>query len=378
MRVLLNAVNCTALGPRAIMESLVPLMATVAVDSRFLAIVPRGCGYENWTPPPNLVLEFVERSGIREWQRLLDIFLRVPTWCRTFGADVCFTLGDVGPLWLPIPQVVLMHRSLLVDDPSAWRAFPWTYRLTLSYLSHHLRWMSRSTARFIVQSPVVQERLAKHCRIGLDRIRVIPQPLPQHMASVDAVPPHPVVSGIEACKLVFVSGYRVHRNHAVIRPLVEEMRRRGLDKRVHIFVTLSCDGDAHCEALLRELSRFPSAVTNLGSIDRNDIAGVYKAADALFLPTLSESLGFPYLEAMATGTPILTSHFEFARWCCRDLATYFDPTSPESIADAIESFLDAGVPTGYRERALERLAEFPAGWEQVVKSYLDVLRESLA
>ena len=149
-----------------------------------------------------------------------------------------------------------------------------------------------------------------------------------------------------------------------------------MEKDVHIFLTLPRSGDPRCLKLLARLSPYSDMVTNLGFVPRAEVPGLYRAADALFLPTLSETLGLPYLEAMATGTPILTSDLEFARWCCQDFGIYFDPLDPVSIADAIRRFLDQGPPPNYRERARNRLKEFSTNWDQVARAYLQILDDA--
>ena len=55
------------------------------------------------------------------------------------------------------------------------------------------------------------------------------------------------------------------------------------------------------------------------------------------MPTLVESFGLIYLEALMFRLPILTSDRDFAHWMCRDLALYFDPMDPVSIVNTIEA-----------------------------------------
>ena len=82
-------------------------------------------------------------------------------------------------------------------------------------------------------------------------------------------------------------------------------------------------------------------ILNLGPVDLEDLPNVYRASDALFLPTLLESFSGTYLEAMHYGLPILTTDLDFARNICRDAALYFDPENLDGIVNLLESFAEA-------------------------------------
>ena len=116
-------------------------------------------------------------------------------------------------------------------------------------------------------------------------------------------------------------------------------------------------------------------VHNLGNLTAEQVRAAFVASSALFLPTLVESYGLPYLEALALRRPILTSDRDFARWICGDLALYFDPLDAASIADAIERHANEPMPADYAERAAHRLRAFPADWGEVARRLEDVLRE---
>jgi glycosyltransferase involved in cell wall biosynthesis len=75
-------------------------------------------------------------------------------------------------------------------------------------------------------------------------------------------------------------------------------------------------------------------------VNQEDLAAFYALADALLLPSLFESCGLPVLEAMAAGTPVVTSDRYGTRELARDAAVLVDPDSVESIAAGIRRVLD--------------------------------------
>lgn len=65
----------------------------------------------------------------------------------------------------------------------------------------------------------------------------------------------------------------------------------------------------------------------LGYVERSTLETLYRDASALIYPTLNEGFGYPPLEAMKYGTPVLCSGTTSLHEVCGDAALYFDPYS---------------------------------------------------
>lgn len=67
---------------------------------------------------------------------------------------------------------------------------------------------------------------------------------------------------------------------------------------------------------------------------------LYRAAAAFVFPSHYEGFGLPAIEAMACGTPVVTSNVSSLPEICGSDAVYVDPSDPDSIADGIRRVLD--------------------------------------
>lgn len=76
-----------------------------------------------------------------------------------------------------------------------------------------------------------------------------------------------------------------------------------------------------------------------GFVPREDLPSFYNAASLVVYPTLYEGFGFPVLEAMACGTPVITSNNSSLPEVAGDAALLVDPRNPEEIAVAIRRLL---------------------------------------
>jgi glycosyltransferase involved in cell wall biosynthesis len=96
-------------------------------------------------------------------------------------------------------------------------------------------------------------------------------------------------------------------------------------------------------------ARLTSLSTTMGIADRvhilkncNDemLAGLYRGAVALVFPSLYEGFGFPVIEALACGTPCVTSNVSSLLEVGGDLAVFVDPYDHVSIAKGMRRVLD--------------------------------------
>jgi glycosyltransferase involved in cell wall biosynthesis len=120
-----------------------------------------------------------------------------------------------------------------------------------------------------------------------------------------------------------------------------------------------------------------SRVHVLGYVDRADMAALYSRAELLAFPSLYEGFGFPILEAMACGAPVLTSSVSSMPEVAGDAAIYVDPLEVESIAQGILGLIsDESLRADLAQRGTKRTALF--SWRESARQTADLFRELAA
>jgi glycosyltransferase involved in cell wall biosynthesis len=112
----------------------------------------------------------------------------------------------------------------------------------------------------------------------------------------------------------------------------------------------------------------------LGRVSDEELARLYRGARCLAYPSLEEGFGIPIVEAMASGTPVVTSRGGATEEVAGGAAVLVDPRDPASIAAGIEDAVarrDELVRLG-----LERARAFD--WAETVRRTADVYREAAA
>jgi len=104
-----------------------------------------------------------------------------------------------------------------------------------------------------------------------------------------------------------------------------------------------------------------------------DLPALYSGAACLAYPTLYEGFGFPVLEAMACGIPVVTSNISSLPEVAGDAALLVDPYDVPALSDALRRLLtDASLRAALVERGVRQAAGFT--WERAARELRAVYR----
>ncbi len=106
-------------------------------------------------------------------------------------------------------------------------------------------------------------------------------------------------------------------------------------------------------------SPFRDRILFTGYVDDDDLPALYNLADALVYPSLYEGFGIPVVEAMACGTPVMTSNGSALAEIADGAAVLVDPLDVGRMGEAIERVVgDDGLRADLRANGFERARRF--------------------
>lgn len=182
--------------------------------------------------------------------------------------------------------------------------------------------------------------------------------------------------GIDAPFLLSVGRLNPRKNLAGLIAAFELLRARRPDRVLLVLV----GEDDYGAASLREVVARSSASADIvlaGRLDDETLASLYAAASVFVYPSFYEGFGLPPLEAMASGTPVVSSDRGGLGEVLGDAAIRVDPHSPESIAAGIERMLDdAGLASRMVTAGLAQARTF--SWEAAARAMLAAYEQALA
>jgi glycosyltransferase involved in cell wall biosynthesis len=123
---------------------------------------------------------------------------------------------------------------------------------------------------------------------------------------------------------------------------------------------------------LIERRQMTKRVVFAGPIPEHRLPSLYKGAVALVFPSLYEGFGLPVIEAMACGTPVITSNTTALPEVAGNAALLVDPESTEEIAMALGRLVsDVELQDSLRAKGYQQAAKFT--WERTTARIVEVL-----
>ena len=241
---------------------------------------------------------------------------------------------------------------------------------TADNLRRHLPRALFAAHALVAVSAATAADLESLCGIQARRIHVIHEGVDQSFAE-----PPPAGTAlpreIPARYLLFVSTLEPRKNVIGLLDAFARATRRGYPGDL----VLVGRWGWRTEAAQRALADSPvcSRIHHLDYLERDVLKAVLGGAEALVFPSWLEGFGLPVVEAMAAGTPVITSRISSLPEVGGDAVLYCDPADPETLADAVLRL--AGEP-GLRERlvAAGRARAMAFRWEDAAQATATVLR----
>lgn len=123
-------------------------------------------------------------------------------------------------------------------------------------------------------------------------------------------------------------------------------------------------------------TKYKDKIHFMDFIDDQELVYLYNAASLLCYPSLFEGFGLPVLEAMACGTPVITSNISSLPEVGGDAARYIDPDNIEDISNKITQILtDQIVLKAMSKKSLKQAKKF--SWEKCARETYQVYEKVL-
>lgn len=121
----------------------------------------------------------------------------------------------------------------------------------------------------------------------------------------------------------------------------------------------------------------PNAVIQLDYVSQQQLKNLYRNATLLAFPSLWEGFGLPILEAMACGTPVVSSNISSMPEVAGDAALLVDPYNVEELEDAMHRILtDGDLRHDLVAKGFDRVRQFT--WDRSVASMVSLYTTILA
>lgn len=296
----------------------------------------------------------------------------LPSIIRRSQPALCHFTNALAPLWQPQPYVLTIHDASLFTHS---QYHPRARRLTMKTL---LPIVARRASALITVSQHAQQDIAQALNIPPEKIHVIYEASAEHF--------QPITNPAEL--------QRVRRTHNLPQQFILYVGtiepRKNLHRLLRAFHNARRAGYPHHLVLAGprgwmmddfeqeiESLGLNNVVHYLGYVPTNDLPSLFSLATLFAFPSLYEGFGLPPLEAMACGTPVLTSNRSSLAEICGDAAHLINPECEDCLTRGLTDLLDdADYRHSLSQRGLARAQTF--SWERTARETAQVYNQVIA
>jgi glycosyltransferase involved in cell wall biosynthesis len=289
----------------------------------------------------------------------------LPLKLRRLGAELLHSPHYVRPLFCPVPSVVTIHDCIHL-------LFPQYLPNRMAY--NYARFMMGSAIRnsaivFTVSEASRGDILRFFPETDPEKVHVVPNAIDAELLRDPGEEERERVREryqLRSRFVLFAGNVKPHKN---LERLIRAFARvRGQEGNEDLRLVLLGDDVSRYGSLRRTADEagVRQDVRFFGFVPHETLAALYRMATVFAFPSLYEGFGLPPLEAMACGTPVVTSRLSSLPEVVGDGALLVDPYSEDEIAHGIARLLDdQDLRARLVERGLERAASY--SWERSVR-----------
>ncbi len=271
---------------------------------------------------------------------------------------------------LPMPTVLTVHDLIF-------ERFPQHHTLTNRlFLKVGMPLFVKAATAIIAVSQQTKRDLVEFYRTPAEKIHVIYEGIDDHFQPADAAEVARVKTTYspERPYLLMVGTLEPRKNHATALRALLRLKQQGFSHRL-----LIVGGHGWLFEPIRKLVDelgLGNDVTFTGYIPQADLPPLYTGADCVLLPSLYEGFGFPVLEAMACGAPVVCSNVSSLPEVAGNAALLVDPQDDAALAAAIQRVItEPGLAENLRSLGKVQAARFT--WDQCAKQTVGLYHATL-
>ncbi|MGA2325891.1 MAG: glycosyltransferase family 1 protein [Bryobacteraceae bacterium] len=380
LRIVIDVRRIGDFGVGTYIRNLLHGLASLDRENRYVLVAPRPDEPELAGLPPNFETAVYARFDT-DWVNQFAFYF----FLKKLAPNLIHVPLNVVPLVMPRPYVVTIHdmSSLL---------FSQRWQMRRDFRMFLFRRGLLRAERVIAVSAATRRDLENLLGIPAQRIRQIYEaPDPRFLRPDTDGEPAGETEARSLERQRILERYQVHYPFVLYAGAVRP--QKNIPRLVEAFAVLRGDLENHplykdlrLIIIGDEISRYPSVrraviktrvedvVRFLGFVPVQTLRVFFEAASVFVFPSLYEGFGLPPLEAMASGTPVVTSNVSSLPEVVGDAAVLVNPENVFDIARGIrEALLDQNLRTDLIRKGYRQTRRF--SWAQTARQVLEIYQE---
>ncbi|AKD55184.1 glycosyltransferase family 4 protein [Spirosoma radiotolerans] len=321
---------------------------------------------------PNVELVELDGGPYPIWEQYA-----LPKAVKQYGIDLLHCTANTAPLHSPVPLVLTLHDIIFLENQPLLRG-SWYQRFGNQYRRWNVPQIVNKCDRIVTVSDFERQRIIDHLKLDPDQVITVWNGVSDKFQLIND--PNQLATIRTQFNLpnefIFFLGNTDPKKN--VRGVLKSLLLLKKQGKLTLPVVISNLTAASLNVILTDIDGqiLTENIRLCGYIPNAVLPLVYNAATIFLCPSLRESFGLPILEAMACGTPVLTSSTSSMPEVAGDAALLVNPTSIEEMALQLGCLIQQpALRATLRKKGLERAALF--SWQSAANKLLGVYEETI-
>ena len=368
--VLINAISVKEGGSLIVLQNLLAEMSLqrpgwqwhVATNSVARARLP---------DLPRTTFHLFTDQQLAGWKMGLWYEACLPRLIRQVQADLLFSQTNYLPVrQLPCSALLLVqhagHFSAIFKRLTEEQFPGWPARVSWRLKGGWVKSSVRRAQCVTVQTDALAQRIVEETGVPHDRLCVIPHGAGQAIQREHSTV-HPGRG--KQVRIGYITKYGVQKNFSVLFAALAELKLSGI--RSVLVLTLSPEIKENQEILrIAEQYGVLQSIENHGELETSEIDALYRSLHLFVFPSLCESFGFPMVESMSYGLPLLISDTDSNIEVAGEAGIRFKADDASALAASILQLIEDPLYFQSCCIASRRRADF-FSWDRAAKATLE-------
>lgn len=286
----------------------------------------------------------------------------LPKIAKSYSLDILHNPANLAPLNYKGKSIVHIHDLSFLIEPS-W--FSLTFRTAYRWLVPRV---AKNSSLVITNSNHSKNDLLERLDLSLSKVRL-------GYWAVD-----PIFSSLQVPyekrthRMLFVGSLEPRKNLSGLLKAFNIFKARNPECD-YVLTLVGCENALFADANY-DLGEYRNQVEFVGYVSDRDLAALYGNSKMLVYPSFYEGFGFPPLEAMSAGTPVITSWNSSLPEVTGNAALLVNPADPKHIAMQMETIYKNGsLALELIELGKKQASHF--SWDRVADHVLDIYKDLL-
>jgi glycosyltransferase involved in cell wall biosynthesis len=312
-------------------------------------------------------------GALRTSANLLYTHAYLPWHLRNWHFDLLHAPAFIAPIACPCRVVITIHDITYLLYPAHFAKW-W-----VAYMKLAMPPIVKSASAIICGSEHSKRDIVKAYGIKCEKVHVVPYGVEHRRFHRGAVLNHQWARAIGIRNdgyLLHVGTFSYRKNIPTLLRAIANLRSKGKWGNRQLVLagsaTAALAGAGEIHDAIQQLDLEHSVVL-AGRVPDEYLPGLYAAAGLLVMPSLYEGFGFPVLESMAVGTPVVASDNSSLPEVTGDAAILFPPFDENALANAIADIIEnRSTAEELRTKGLARASQF--SWQRAAEETVAVYR----